>query len=301
MARLLISNPTRLDRRRGRHLCKAIAAIMGILALISTVWMDIPIKIVNSADASMQASTLTPVPQGFLGGEPVTSNQAWAPTTQVFNGVEMVLVPVGCFMMGSNTFVEEEPIHEQCFEEPFWIDKYEVTNTQFASFGGESEHASWWNIFLRPRENITWYEARAFCEEKRGGWLPTEREWEYAARGPDAVIYPWGNEFAENVVYTDNSGEQTAEVGRKPDGSSWVGALDMSGNVWEWTSTIYRFYPYTIEDGRENRDFHNTSRVIRGGSFENAANFLRAAYRNWNYQGLPNNTIGFRCARAWEQ
>ena len=132
----------------------------------------------------------------------------------------MVLVPVGCFMMGSSDGkADEAPVHEVCFDAPFWIDVYEVTNAQFGTsgqFDGDD----------RPREMMNWQRALAYCQS-RGARLPTEAEWEYAARGPDSLIYPWGNAFiADNVVYFLNSENRTWDVGSRPQGVSWVGAYD---------------------------------------------------------------------------
>jgi formylglycine-generating enzyme required for sulfatase activity len=241
--------------------------------------------------------TATPIPPGFPGN-PVTSNDEWTPVTQTFSGVEMVLVPVGCFMMGSdNGDDDEKPVHEQCFDEPFWIDRTEVTNQQVGSqgyFGGNN----------RPRETITWGRARSFCEG-RGGRLPTEAEWEYTARGPSDLVYPWGDTFAAgNAVYSGNSANATANVGSKPDGASWVGAVDMAGNVLEWTSTIYDGfpYPYAPNDGRENPDDTTNRRVARGGAFADDDYGLRSSYRSAPrpLQGQQVSTtaaanIGFRC------
>jgi formylglycine-generating enzyme required for sulfatase activity len=166
----------------------------------------------------------------------VVSNSDWVPIEQDFDSVKLVLVPVGCFMMGSdNGSKDEQPVHEQCFEEPFWIDKYEVTNEQYGSIKCDSSSSN----PKQPRNCVDWFEAKAFCE-KQGARLPTEQEWEYAARGPDSLVYPWGNDWNDNyAVWDGNSGYITAEVGSRPEGVSWVGAYDMSGNVWEWTSSRY--------------------------------------------------------------
>ena len=102
----------------------------------------------------------------------------------------------------------------------------------------------------QPINEVTWYQAAAYCKW-RGVRLPTEREWEYAARGPDNLAYPWGNEFdGDRLHYSQNSGNKTASVGNYPSGRSWVGALDMAGNVWEWTSSLYKDYPYVSDYGR---------------------------------------------------
>jgi iron(II)-dependent oxidoreductase len=151
----------------------------------------------------------------------------------------------------------------------------------------------------RPREQITWFEARDFCES-RGERLPTEAEWEYAARGPEAWIYPWGDEFdGSKMIWNRGLSDGTAPVGSLPAGASWVGALDMSGNAWEWVSSIYQRYPYDSSDGRESSQDTNSARVLRGGSWNlvNAV-YLRAAYR---YDGYPYgwlSNFGFRCARS---
>jgi formylglycine-generating enzyme required for sulfatase activity len=238
---------------------------------------------------------------------------------QEFDDVAMMLVPAGCFTMGSSDeqidyaltlftgsggasyYADEQPTTHVCFAEPFWIDKYEVTNAQFTQFNGIAANDSSWTESNRPRDNVLWAEARDFCA-LRDARLPTEAEWEYAARGPDSLIFPWGNEFsAENVIYADNA-DEAAEVGSRLAGVSWVGALDMSGNVWEWVSTLYESYPYPvddngyiIDDGREEVDSAE-ARVVRGGSWYATDDGVRAADR------IAGNATarlygGFRCVR----
>lgn len=258
-------------------------------------------------------ATATPTPdpyavalgaaEGFDGG-----NEDWKPVAWTFDddptGATMVLAPSGCFMMGSGVYDDEEPVHEQCFDGPFWIDETEVTRGQWqacadagvcrvppASYYPQSE--------TQPMRRVTWYEAVTFCEW-RGARLPTEREWEYAAAGPDGWVYPWGDDFnAELVVYSENS-DQTADVGSRPGGASWVGALDMSGNVWEWVSSKYLLYPYAPDDGREDMTTSDDYRVLRGGSFNFGDFSLRAAYRYWYYPTVEFEflSFGFRCARS---
>jgi formylglycine-generating enzyme required for sulfatase activity len=236
---------------------------------------------------------------------------AWTPVPQHFDSLEMVQVPPGCFLMGGTGAGDQLPLHEQCFDKPFWIDRYEVTNEQFdEQFDGVAANPADWPNRQQPRTSVTWSEARDFCE-LRGARLPTEAEWEYAARGPNSLVYPWGNTFVgDNVVGNpdpNNRPNEPADVGSKPGGVSWVGAYDMSGNVMEWTSTIYdnlgrtsEFpYPYRAEDGREDLERMDVYRVMRGGSFSDYFFSGRAAIRYFNAN--PNDGdywIGFRCARS---
>jgi formylglycine-generating enzyme required for sulfatase activity len=249
-----------------------------------------------------------------------SSNRDWTPVIQEFDGVEMVLVPAGCFRMGTpdeqldpiveqcksvfdqmsicDTIAGESPAHEVCFEEPFWIDRTEVTNAQFAAFNGEARPPNDWPGENRPRASISWYEAKTFCEENRGLRLPTEAEWEYAARGPESWVYPWGNEFvADNVVYADNSDNQPAEVGSRPNGASWVGALDMSGNVMEWVGDWYA--PYTADSQiNPTGPDSGVETVLKGGGFDYPNDFLlRSALRGHSGPAF-NYSLGFRCARS---
>lgn len=261
-------------------------------------------------------STITPVPT-------VTANSQWTPITQNFDGVTMVLVPPGCFMMGSSEeqidyafrlvkarrpadaqrgwFNDEKPVHEVCFAQPFWIDQMEVSQGQFKRFEGKALKSSKFVGEDRPVEQISWFEAHNFCV-LRGARLPTEAEWEYTARGPESLIYPWGNMFvADNVVYATKFNQQIAKVGSRPQGTSWVGALDMSGNVWEWVSSLYKSYPYKADDGREADTGTRVAvrRVVRGGSWYNHSENVRATSRYRYAPSYTSITYGFRCARAY--
>ncbi len=244
--------------------------------------------------------THIPTPTDAPGPTPVptvSANNQWTPVIQEFDGVEMVLIPPGCFMMGSTDgSANELPVHEICFDTPFWIDRYEVTNGQYGSVGR-------WAGENRPRENLNWMDALAHCRS-RSARLPTEAEWEYAARGPDNLAYPWDNEFeGGNVVYVENSNNETSPVGSRPGGRSWVSAHDMSGNVWEWVSTIYdpeAFpYPYDPDDGREDLEATDVRRVLRGGSLENVPLYVRTTDRFWGKADEKRINWGFRCAREY--
>jgi formylglycine-generating enzyme required for sulfatase activity len=238
----------------------------------------------------------TPTPFGL------SQNSDWTPQIETFDGVDMVFVPAGCFVMGSDAGeVDEVPAHRLCVDTPFYLDRYEVSNGQFERIGGRAAHASRWPDENRPRDQITWFEANDFCALRRAR-LPTEVEWEYAARGPSSWAYPWGDQFlAEYTVFVGNANSQTADVGSKPWGASWVGAVDMSGNVREWVSTlssVWMAYPYNPNDGRENMSDATERRVQRGGGFLNTSETVYAYSRDGVYPDYWSSDYGFRCARS---
>ena len=271
---------------------------------------------------SAPTTVLTPPAlPGYLGGEPITASIHW---TEVTNPDDpgMVLVPVGSFMMGSEDDGQDDelPVVEQPMIHPFWIDRTEVTRAMYTNCvkAAKCLETSVSNSSTRdnqPINRVTWFQAHDYCVW-RGGRLPTEVEWEYAARGPDNRIYPWIGGFdPANVVYQGNSNNQTADVGSRPGGASWVGALDMSGNVREWVNTIYDIldlngnptktfiYPYQKDD-REDTKNTTAPRVIRGGSFENDSQNprLRATYRNWTLKPSDiSDYFGFRCAADYKE
>ncbi len=213
--------------------------------------------------------------------------------------VTMVLVPAGSFTIGANPQADDERNGSVItFNEPFWIDLTEVTQVDFERLGGEAVRASSFTGTNRPVERITWFEARDFCA-RRGARLPTEEEWEYAARGPAAWDYPWGDTWnASNAVWNRSISQGTANVGSIAAGRSWVGAFDLSGNVWEWASSLY--LPYSSTENREADTGNSTNvlRVLRGGSWvNNNADDLRAGDRNGFNPDSGISSIGFRCAR----
>ncbi len=245
-------------------------------------------------------------------------NAAWTPVYQTFDGVEMALVPPGCFMMGSeNGEDNEKPAHQQCFDALFWISRTEVTNAQYKGCveAGACEPPGDRTYYDdpvyadHPVLYVDWFQAAAYAG-CRGGALPTEREWEYAARGPDGLKYPWGNAFDgmrlnfcdKNCTLdwretsVDDGYARTAPVGSYANGASWVGALDMSGNVWEWTNSLYEPYPYDAGDGRETDtgDRTDVRRVLRGGSWYSNRGFARAASRYYFSPNYRSDDFGFR-------
>ncbi len=248
----------------------------------------------------------TPIPPGFVGN-PVTENGEWTPVVQEMGGVSMVLVPAGCFNMGSDdpdNYPDELPVHEICFDAPFWIDQTEVTNRQFVNFDGAAQIGSIYAGTQRPRDNVNWIEASDFCA-LRGGRLPTEAEWEYAARGPDSLLFPWGNDWDADLVVVGRAvGAGTQDVGSISENASWVGALDMTGNVWEWTSSAY--LPYPFDSGDNDHDLPDEGdevpdRVLRGSSWYNPeARFARTSYRAYIEPEARNPAYGFRCVMDFE-
>jgi formylglycine-generating enzyme required for sulfatase activity len=250
---------------------------------------------------------------------PETTSTPTATSTRIRekDGAVMVYVPAGVFWMGSSDVDpdaddDEKPQH-QVYVDAFWIDKTEVTNAQYkrcvdegvcsppAETGSYTRGAYYGNPEFGdyPVINVTWYQAREYAEWV-GGRLPTEAEWEYATRGPNGYVYPWGNDPPDDSLlnYNDSVGDTTA-VGSYPDGASWCRALDMVGNVWEWTGSQYTPYPYDATDGREDLEVSgDTLGVIRGGSFQHPQDIIRCAYR---YEILPSYswvTIGFRVCVA---
>lgn len=228
----------------------------------------------------------------------MTRNADWKPYFETFDGVEMALVPAGCFDMGENGAGGR-----QCFDEPFWIGRYEVTNAQYKRCVDAGEctppHDTTYyedpDYADHPVVYVDWFQAVDYAKW-RGSKLPTEAEWEYAARGPDALIFPWGNEFNSahlNSGLSDDRYDETAPVSSFPTGASWVGALDMSGNVWEWVSSAYADYPYMADDGREDPGRTDFRGVLRGGAWWsfNSGDF-RADDRNWYNRGSRNRGGG---------
>jgi formylglycine-generating enzyme required for sulfatase activity len=146
---------------------------------------------------------------------------------------------------------------------------------------------------------VSWREAVAFCNFC-GGRLPTEAEWEYAARGGRAdFVFPWGNVYSDKNANDVNWAEKGDRDRASPVRSflpNPFGLYDMAGNVAEWTSTLYRPYPYRADDGRESPS-SKESRVVRGGSYINEGRHLRPSSRRYIPAEAGDATIGFRCAR----
>ncbi len=283
------------------------------------------------ATATVVAGGPTTPPQASATPTPTpTPTPNPAPTggttrTRAVDGAVMVYVPAGEFIMGSadsdsQAGSDEKPQHRVNLA-GYWIDRTEVTNAQYRKFvdaGGYNQKQYWteagwawkqqnnvtapgcWgdsnlNQAQQPVVCVSWYEATAYARWA-GGRLPTEAEWEKAARGTDGRIYPWGNEApdCQRANYYGCVGG-LAPVGSYANGLSPYGAYDLAGNVWEWVSSKYGSYPYRSDDGREDQSSTDGC-VLRGGSWGNEARNVRSADRLRSGPGSRFNDVGFRVA-----
>ncbi len=233
-----------------------------------------------------------------------TNNVDWQPVTQNVDGTERVLVPAGCFVMGTeNGESNEQPVSKICLT-TYWMGQMEVTNDQYracvsAGACDPPQNRQYYDnpaYAGHPVIYVDWYRAGAYAEWV-GGRLPTEAEWEYAARGPDGWEYPWGDTSpACQQANTSECGiEGTLPVGvfQRVAGASWVGALDLAGNVSEWTSSLYEPYPYSATDGREKQG-SVSARAVRGGSWDQHTAFARSAFRARFRPNFGDPNRGFR-------
>ncbi len=220
-----------------------------------------------------------------------------------------VEVPAGEFWVGAQKHSKGRPDYDPEAEKDedskrsaplamprFWLGRHPVTVFEYNEFlerenkqpHPEMEFATQFEHPGRPLVNITWEEAQEYCHWA-GGRLPTEQEWEFAARGPNNWRYPWGNELGENAGerlanYSESSLRETSPVGVFPEGAQREnGILDLAGNVWEWTGSLYN----------ESQPV----RVVRGGSFDYSAWYLRSAYRDVDPPDVRVSNFGFRCLR----
>lgn len=198
----------------------------------------------------------------------------------------MVLVAEGGFIMGSKYGDHDEKPQQIAYTKAFFIDKYEISNTEFAKFDPEFKFPA------SKKDNaaiVTWSQADAYAKWA-GKRLPTEKEWEKAARGTDGRIFPWGNTYDNTYVVWDQKSTRGTSIA-KP--ASPYGCYDMAGGVWEWTADWYKPYP---GNKTPMEQYGEKYKVMRGGSNFNNHSFIRTSQR---YYVLPekisNYPVGFRC------
>jgi formylglycine-generating enzyme required for sulfatase activity len=235
------------------------------------------------------------------------------------DGKEMILIAGGGFIMGHNEGSAKHHPQHSVQVAPYYIDRYPVTNREYKRFLDETEHpvpsysVSWcetrdynWDPETRsfpegksdhPVVLVTWKDALAYARWA-GKRLPTEAEWELAARGTKGRTWPWGNKPISGCSNTSEAGigGTTPVFHFMPKGDSPEGVADLIGNVWEWTSSLFRPYPYDPEDGREALDA-NGWRVLRGGSWVNDL-FTARGYTRLDGDFVFFNNVGFRCAAS---
>ncbi len=235
--------------------------------------------------------------------------------TSPMDGMTMIYIPAGSFTMGADESdleagEQEAPKHKVSLS-AYWIDETEVTNGMYARCVDQGACSPPVNLYSKTHTSyfgdpaftkhpviyVGWEDARDYCRWT-GRRLPSEAEWEKAARGTDVRIYPWG-ENPPGLKFANYGGliGDTTPVGSFPSGRSAYGVLDLAGNVAEWVSDWYD------QDYYSNSPFQNPAgptagvfRLIRGGSWFTQGNSLRTTFRMWNYPDLRSDTVGFRCA-----
>ena len=235
---------------------------------------------------------------------------------------ELCFIPAGTFTMGSDDDLPNEAPAHQIYVDAYYIGKTEVTNAEYYPFwlesgGTDSEHTpisygsefgTWPEIAKtkpdHPVVGISWDAAVAYAAW-RGMRLPTEAEWEKAARGTNAKRWPWGNTFTQHIKGTtvhanvwQQSGARLQPVGTYPTGISPYGAHDMAGNVWEWVADWYSetFY-YRSPDRNPKGPAIGSRRIVKGGSWLNPETFARCATRFGQHPAIGTSFIGFRLAK----
>lgn len=286
---------------------------------------------VSGMPTPLAFSTAVPSPTSIPTGESISIEDGSTGTerTSAGDGMVQVFIPAGTFVMGgidAKAASDEKPIHQVTMN-AFWFDKVEVTNGMYAicvqagackvpiEFKSESRQLYYSRAEFNdyPVVYVTWYQAKSYCEWA-GRRLPTEAEWEHAARGDDTRIYPWGDQFpdAQRANFNRYFGD-TTRVGNFPTGASPFGIMDMSGNVGEWVNDFYgaKYYDFGVNFNPPGPAASSLSfnRVVRGGNFLDPDVSIRVSKRssvlgsNLNAQldspewlGKYSPRIGFRCA-----
>ena len=308
-----------------------IAALLSIVLLL-ILWAA------NACTGQGSGGSLQTVPTMPSGTGPIEATATVAPDdnqppkeaelgdawTSPVDNMTLVYVPAGEFQMGAREGDEQAEADEMPMRRvalnAFWIDRSEVTNAMFAAFLTEKGNEKWYEAASpdakisvlgpdwvvekgyenNPVTEVTWFGAQAYCEWA-GRRLPTEAEWEKAARGADGRIFPWGSTQPNCSLANFWTGDKScsdgpAEVGSYQGGASPFNIWDMAGNVWEWVAdwysdTYYASAPVDNPNGPGN----GSVKVMRGGSFESGPRTLRVSDRNSDEPGVGRYRLGFRC------
>lgn len=274
-------------------------------------------RLKHSSHARVQALALELLAARGIRASSLKAGDVWVHWA---TGLEFVYVPAGSFQMGGNERDEEQPLHKVTFARGFWMGKYPVTNNQYGRFLAANpthREPEYWkdsqfNGAEQPVVGVSWSDALAYCrwadgllltegepppEDAAVMVLPSEAEWEYAARGLQNWEYPWGNQPpTAELANFDRKAGRTTPVWQYPKGASWVGAQDLSGNVWEWCADPWHenYMGAPNDGGVWGTGGHDELRVVRGGGWFSDAYWLRSAYRG----GVRNKGLyrGFRVA-----
>jgi formylglycine-generating enzyme required for sulfatase activity len=281
-----------------------------------------PQKSIISTEAFVPTKTITLIPASKTSSATFTPTKNKTPTLTATvavlqeeivddNGVTMRVVLAGEFAMGSNSGrSNEKPVH-QVYLEDFYMDKYEVTNALYkacekaggctppqqtksythSSYYGYSEFDNY------PVVYVDWNQAVAYCKWRKSS-LPTEAQWEKAARGTDKRTYPWGNDTPNKDLlnYNSNVGDMI-ETGSYKNGKSPYEIYDLAGNVWEWMLDGYSETYYETSPSENPLGPNSIFRVVRGGSWSSNTDNTRSAYRYNLVDVYSYGDVGFRCAR----
>ncbi|MCP4427099.1 MAG: SUMF1/EgtB/PvdO family nonheme iron enzyme [Chloroflexi bacterium] len=270
-----------------KWLLEAFATEIAIGTIIGNLLWNAGEKLLTPTELPPQPPTATPEPV------PAPEPPATSTPTRPRLDIEWCRVPAGYFWMGEENY-KRNPRQRKHLP-AFSISKYPITNAQYEKFCRAASHDKPWHWEggkipagkeNHPVAHVSWHDAVAYCEWAsrwlRPITLPTEEQWEKAARGTDGRKYPWGDDWRDNYCNTHETGirDTTAVGAYSPRGDSPYGCVDMAGNVWEWTDSWY--------------DDAQCRRVLRGGSWSSDQNAARAAYRDYYFPDYRVNFFGFR-------
>jgi formylglycine-generating enzyme required for sulfatase activity len=272
-------------------------------------------RVSNRTKSPAPISKIMQYAPGGVGGD-INSKRNSSNKLTLSNGMEFMRIPAGEFIMGSNNGADnEKPQHTVNIPYDYWIARYPITNDLYGAYvkstGGKHPVLAWEIKNNHPVTHISWNLATAYCKwlnnlikaELPSGLalrLPTEAEWEKAARGTDGLKYPWGNQFDINKCNTNEGRkDDTAPVDLySPQGDSPYGCADMSGNVWEWTSSLDMSYPFDVKNSVEDYPTGNDRLVLRGSAWDFDHFHARSSVRSTNYPSHTWYTYGFRVVCA---